>query len=400
MCSKLTDAHINPSKINEMKVKICTQVFSHSVGSLMKWIAQWDIKDNNKLPPEAADTADFLLFMDKLFDSFNILRISKPQAKPLKCPVTKKSPHEEFWQIAISIVESMRFFCPDKRKLILVPTLRNLKFTIKGFLYLKRKLLQKKKFKFILTGAFNQDPLENLFSYIRSHGVRCTNPDVSHFVSSFKSLVINNCMSTHSPGSNCQKDITVRNLDTLHNFLTCQTIHASQITCSDTPQVPRQIVSQSRTKVLRCTIVYISGAILKILMRSKTVRNCEECRNHLAVRNQTPRVDDFIEARQYEQGHLSRPGDCLTFLITYSINILFYLIPLVCHYRNISKSLQNRLQSELNFNIMNCLSHNLGMNLWQVIIRCSLFWWCKQVNQWYGHKIYQISFKKSTQRYY
>nr|CAI5844239.1 unnamed protein product [Callosobruchus analis] len=66
MCSKLTDTHISPNKVNKMKVKICTQVFSHSVGSLIKRIAQWDIKNNNKLPSEAADIADLLLFTYKL----------------------------------------------------------------------------------------------------------------------------------------------------------------------------------------------------------------------------------------------------------------------------------------------------------------------------------------------
>nr|CAI5853377.1 unnamed protein product [Callosobruchus analis] len=269
MCSKLTDIHINPNKVNKMKVKICTQVFSHSVGSLIKRIAQWDIKDNNKLPSECLDFYDDMNTNITLFDTFNYTEISKPQAKPLKCAVTRKSPHEEFWQTASSVVDSVTFFCPQKRKLVLIPTLRNLKFNLKGFTYLKRKLLQENNFKFILAGAFNRDPLENFFSYIRSHGVRNTNPDDSHFVSSFKSLVINNCMPTHSPGSSCQKDTTVRNLSTLHNFLTGDIIHhARQTIPSDTPQVPRQIVSQNRTKVSRCTVVYISGTIFKIIKRT------------------------------------------------------------------------------------------------------------------------------------
>lgn len=38
---KLTDEHVIPSKIRKMKVKLCTQVFSHTVGSMMKKIAQW-----------------------------------------------------------------------------------------------------------------------------------------------------------------------------------------------------------------------------------------------------------------------------------------------------------------------------------------------------------------------
>nr|CAI5843734.1 unnamed protein product [Callosobruchus analis] len=139
LCSKLTDTHISPNKVNKMKVKICTKVFSHS--------------------------------------------------KNL----------EEFWQTAIFVVDSMKFFCPQKRKLVLVPTLRNLKFAIKGFTYLKRKLLQDKNFKFILTGASIRIPLKTFLAILGA-----------------MSLVINNCMPTYSPGSSCQKDTTVRNLDTLH----------------------------------------------------------------------------------------------------------------------------------------------------------------------------------------
>lgn len=41
LCPKLTDGHVYASKIKKMKVKNCTQVFSHTVGSIMKRIAKW-----------------------------------------------------------------------------------------------------------------------------------------------------------------------------------------------------------------------------------------------------------------------------------------------------------------------------------------------------------------------
>lgn len=41
ICPKLTDQHILPEKINKMKVRCCTQVFSHQVGTLMKKILSW-----------------------------------------------------------------------------------------------------------------------------------------------------------------------------------------------------------------------------------------------------------------------------------------------------------------------------------------------------------------------
>ena len=42
MPTKLTDAHVYPEKINKMKVSLCTQVFSNSVGSLMWRLSKWN----------------------------------------------------------------------------------------------------------------------------------------------------------------------------------------------------------------------------------------------------------------------------------------------------------------------------------------------------------------------
>lgn len=41
ICHKLTDQHVIRGKINKMKVRCCTQVFSHQVGALMKKIISW-----------------------------------------------------------------------------------------------------------------------------------------------------------------------------------------------------------------------------------------------------------------------------------------------------------------------------------------------------------------------
>jgi hypothetical protein len=52
----------------------------------------------------------------------------------------------------------------------------------------------------------NQDPLENLFGGIRSHGVRNVNPTATAFQAALKTMVINNFVSVHSPGANCEDD--------------------------------------------------------------------------------------------------------------------------------------------------------------------------------------------------
>lgn len=57
--------------------------------------------------------------------------------------------------------------------------------------------------KFLCPRNINQDPIDNLFDNIRSRGVRNNNPSCYQFVASYKTLIINNFVAAHSPGSNC-----------------------------------------------------------------------------------------------------------------------------------------------------------------------------------------------------
>ncbi|KAJ8915290.1 hypothetical protein NQ315_014798, partial [Exocentrus adspersus] len=182
ICPKLTDRHILKERINKMKVSTCMQVFSYQVGSLMKGIAMWGAPDKTMLDETALDTAELILFLDKLFDSLNANSKTGPTTKLLKGGVTENSPHESFWRMAIETIQTMKFYSVQKQSLVTVPSLKNLIHTLKGFIYLKHVLLNKYNFKFILTRFFNQDPLENFFSYIRSHGVRNVSPGPTHFI--------------------------------------------------------------------------------------------------------------------------------------------------------------------------------------------------------------------------
>ncbi|KAH1021784.1 hypothetical protein HUJ04_011269 [Dendroctonus ponderosae] len=313
ICSKLTDAHIVPSKINKMRVKNCTQVFSHSVGSLMKRIAQWD---KNSLSPDAVDAADLILFLDQLFDSLNVLKSNKSQAKPLKHRVTIHSEHEVFWHNSLTILKKEGNGSNFEK--LKVYTKR--RFTSK----LLVKLLVEENFRFILTGAFNQDPLENFFSYVRSHGLRNTNPDASHFISPFKTLVVNNYISSHSPNSNCEMDIKTECLDNLRTFLTNPKLYLIRVT-------DIKILLECRR-------------YQKMLLLGRK-QSCDICKSNLSIRRGAVLEDNFIDVRQYDQGRLFRPGNYLNFVITHSLNFLFYVTTTVMHYQNISQFLVNFLKN-------------------------------------------------------
>lgn len=104
--------------------------------------------------------------------------------KELRSAVTSTSGHWKFWEEAIVILQSMQLS-------IKIPSIKHWISTIKGFQYLCKKLLSS-GFKFITLRSFNQDPVENFFCQVRSHGMRNTNPTCFNFQCSFKSLFVNN----------------------------------------------------------------------------------------------------------------------------------------------------------------------------------------------------------------
>ncbi|XP_049825047.1 uncharacterized protein LOC126265983 [Aethina tumida] len=83
---------------------------------------------------------------------------------------------------------------------------------------LLNKLLYFKQDGFVRPRSFNQDPLENFFGQIRSHGVRNVNPMCISFISSTKALTVN-FMSSHFPSFNCGEDLSTGALDSLKDLI-------------------------------------------------------------------------------------------------------------------------------------------------------------------------------------
>lgn len=329
------------------------------------------------MDPEAVETAELILFLDKLFDSLNSSRKTGPPGKPLKASVTVKSEHLKYWYEAIRVIESMRYYCPESGKFTVVPSLKNLIFTLRGFIYLCNAIFKVHKNKYISLRVFQQDALENFFGCIRNYSGRENMPSASHFIASVKSLVINNFMSAHSIGANCEEDESTGALVNLQGFLLGDIEGVSPLDRVEVPEIPPNILLYKRTKISKCTATYIAGFIAKKMMAKI---KCVNCRDNCLKRHSDSDTD-FIDARQYEKSKLVRPGSYFYFLVAQSISILFYLIPRLCHYLNVSSVLKTVLKKQLSFGVINCLEHNeSGDILIKIIVRCSLYFWCKRIN--------------------
>lgn len=88
------------------------------------------------LENSAADTAEFLLFIDKVFDSLNGSGVTTHSGKRLRVAVSKNPQHFDLWDEAIKIFSSIRLVNNKTgAKTTLPPTIQNWINDLKGFKY-------------------------------------------------------------------------------------------------------------------------------------------------------------------------------------------------------------------------------------------------------------------------
>ena len=81
---KLTENHIHPNNFKKMKVKLATQVISHTVAaSLCTYVSL------GALPSSAMGTAEFIQKFDSVFDCVNSSTLQS--SKKLKCAIHDQS---------------------------------------------------------------------------------------------------------------------------------------------------------------------------------------------------------------------------------------------------------------------------------------------------------------------
>ncbi|CAK1593758.1 unnamed protein product, partial [Parnassius mnemosyne] len=379
---KLTAHHVLPHLIPKMRVKHCTQVFSQSVGVGLACMAELGALDKSSY-----ETADLLLFFDDLFDSVNGSFSEIIGGKKYRAAVTPTSPHHNLWNYSIPILKSMKFVSSNSRGV--VPSLSSWIQTIENFKNIV-KFLNSKGINSLLLRNFNQDPLENFFGAIRAHGYSNIMPTSSAFEGAFKTLLINNITSSHSVGSNCEKDDSVC-LQSLKCFLINPKDNNTATECEDEVDYAHLYIDPINTDALlasktpmdieKCAAIgYCSGWIAQ-LAKKHVFKNCITCRHDLEAEDLL-NFHKFIKMKEYENKKW----------LCYPTRALFDFFAQVEHIsieilkdrakNYISKYIKLIMTVNLNFNFLTCLLHK--NDLTDYLINKSTFFfinnWCKDVN--------------------
>ncbi len=177
MAPKLTTLHVFVKDYSKMKVKLATQVLSHSVyAGMMAMIS------SNIIKPDAITTANFVKNIDTLFDLLNISKYSEDKSSR-----NAKNFFENFYQLDnhlkyLNEIEIPKY--PHTPEFLV-----GLKLSLNGIKLLCTDLKQE-GYQFVYTRQLQQDCLENFFSRIRMRGGNCLNPTALQFRQNFKCLFL------------------------------------------------------------------------------------------------------------------------------------------------------------------------------------------------------------------
>ena len=194
---KLTEKHIHPNNFQKMKVKLATQVLSHTVAaSLCMHVSV------GALPSTAMGTAEFIQKFDSVFDCVNSSTLHS--TKKFKCALTDQTTHQKFMKEAISFIKELKVFNGAAEVTGRIKCLKGWLITLNAILLIWEHLKTNHDFKFLLTRRLNTDPLENFFGTIRQQGGNSDNPTPAQFSSAFRKLFFSSFLT--SSAGNCDAD--------------------------------------------------------------------------------------------------------------------------------------------------------------------------------------------------
>ncbi|KAF9404446.1 hypothetical protein HW555_014330, partial [Spodoptera exigua] len=382
LVNKLTEMHVVKEKIPKMKVKYAAQVFSQRVSSALRFLSK-----HNILPQECEGTADFILIFDKLFDSFNGHSYQGSPKKYKQC-LKSNSPHFQLWNELLPILESIKFESIIKRnnceliKHETIPSIKNWIHNIKTFKEMWQYLHVKYKLRNVLTRNFNQDPLENFFSSIRSNGIRNVNPNCDQFMNAYKTLLINNFNSVHSVRANCENDNS-KPFQSIVNLLNKKPadLDLDNFACEIDTLLKTMLEIKNNDSLIHSeSKKYVTGYIVKKI-KSKIFKNCVICMNDFC------RYDVDVQSFNYEVDYtkksLFHPSEKFTSLMN---DIYHAIVACLRDYPEsclLNKKIKYMINCACDYNVITCDQHKevLIEFINDLSIKLIIHSWCTGVNR-------------------
>ncbi|XP_065216627.1 uncharacterized protein LOC135842882 [Planococcus citri] len=200
--TKLSDSHVAPGPFQKMSVKRAVQTLSHSVSSVIKVCHEsGELKSSS-----AKNTAEFVRFVNNLFDSLNSRH---PLDKnPYRRPLRKTGKAKRTLRSGVIYFKKLKkiLHSDEKKTPYQPPCFTGLIQTIRAVLLLLKDEVTHQNIKYLCTNKLNQDALENLFSIFRQNGGYNRNPTARTLRTSFRSEYTWFMYNDFKTNGNCESD--------------------------------------------------------------------------------------------------------------------------------------------------------------------------------------------------
>ncbi|KAJ3648786.1 hypothetical protein Zmor_020562 [Zophobas morio] len=248
--------------------------------------------------------------------------------------------------------------------------------TIRSVIFLWNSLNSLDGFSYLNLRAFNQDPLENLFSSIRQHGAANTNPTCHQFTAALKTVVVNKLVSPTNVDRNCEADRCAP-LDDLLSLL--KTVDNDSSKFSSIENRDDEDDEQSET-LLNFNIselddlppedvqglAYVAGWVLKNI----NVPDCQKCHNILYSSEVTNRhlLTSFREVDCTQK--LTYASELVMSLLKNIHDCLYEFLETSGFQRNLEDTFKNLFKQNVSYSEEHCTDHD-SFNL--ILDRCTPF---------------------------
>ncbi|XP_063226077.1 uncharacterized protein LOC134532935 isoform X2 [Bacillus rossius redtenbacheri] len=352
--------------------------------------------------------------MDQIFDSLNGSELYPQSGKPLRCALSDKSPHIEFWQEeAKSKIQNWEFCfdpsadrrlnrerktnpppCrPGKRRSSVShpPSQWGWITSINAAIHVWN-VLSEAGFQYLQLRNLNQDALENLFGAVRSYCGSNFNPTTSHFTAALKTAVINN-LAFKGYSGNCQPD-NASVLTDLQSFLLGhkssthdQVSSGVVVECCDKSYVRAVTEIEIAVQGGEASVMpaaYVAGYVARKVLN---IVSCNEC-GKLLMGCEEDFCNTAISFKEFEatSRKLTYPSQNLVTVVAHC-ELSFEEIMCTCsHSNNLLATISNKLAGKCDFLWLregecqehcDVIEHTILKSLCEILVR----WWCKRFNR-------------------
>lgn len=369
---KLTNAHICPNTFQKMNVKLAVQLFSHSVSAAIKTAL-----DLQQLKSDTGeDTAEFVAFMDKLFDCLNSRTISSKN--PYNAALMENSIVHQTLKDSLKILPNLTKVDKITKNVSKPPCFSGICQTVRGVLLLFES--EKTKNKFILTNRLNQDVIENLFSIYRQKGGYNRNPTARQFRMSFRSNAINSLIRPPT-SSNCEPDTDdppqIIIIDSESQQVLSDTSVSTSTTTSDESR------PGAETTLEDCAVEYFAGYLAK---RCLDEFKCDKCKEQLTTHlTLCDKRQLLIINRNYSaiSDSLQAPSENFRFIVNTALQCFIKYYEKFYFRYNIAGLIEKRIKRKRSVNEWlnsgECYEHRAFII--HLLIRVKLFFQCKSLSE-------------------